>query len=149
MVYTYFYIQQRLISSSACDQYSVPHHIQPHVELVTPTLHFDAKIEPIRAPIRKRDGNQPVEGTSRNLGQPGAGNSPVTTGKISKILNELENCDSQITLDCLRTLYSVVYKPVATKKNSFGIGQLAQYLAINSLANTLYSGIYPTSFSPK
>lgn len=106
---------------SACDQYSVPHHVKEHIELITPTLHFDAKIEPIKPPRRKRD-NVPVQGASRNIGQPGVGNSPKTTGKISNIIDQLENCDKQITPNCLRALYDVVYKPVSTKKNSYGIG---------------------------
>ena len=109
---------------SACDQYSVPNHIASHIELITPTLHFDVKIEPIQPPRIKRKrspDNVPVQGASRNIGQPGAGNSPKTTGKIKNIIGQLENCDEQITLDCLRALYDVVYKPIATSKNSYGI----------------------------
>lgn len=47
--------------------------------------------------------------------------SPKLTTKISTILNELENCDVQITPACLRALYGLVYVPVATNKNSLGI----------------------------
>lgn len=66
----------------------------------------------------------PVEGSARNVGKPGVGLNPITTGKVSKILGQLENCDSQITPDCLRALYEVVYKQVATEKNSYGIGNV-------------------------
>ncbi|KLO15522.1 subtilisin-like protein [Schizopora paradoxa] len=105
----------------ACDSYSVPHHVKEHIDLIIPTLHFDAKINAV-APKRmaKRD-SVPVEGAARNVGKPGVGLNPTTTGKVSKILGQLENCDSQITPDCLRALYEVVYKQVATEKNSYGI----------------------------
>lgn len=33
-----------------------------------------------------------------------------------------------ITLDCLRALYAIDYTPVATSKNSYGIGQFLFYL---------------------
>ena len=37
----------------------------------------------------------------------------------------LEHCDEQITLDCLRALYNISYTPVATDKNTFGIRESA------------------------
>lgn len=100
----------------------MPNHVKEHIEIVTPTLHFDVKIEPIR-PRRMKRSNEPVEGISRKLGQPGVGHQPSTTGKAKNLANELANCDEQITPDCLRALYNIVYKPVSTKKNSYGIGE--------------------------
>jgi len=40
---------------------------------------------------------------------------------LKGILGDLATCDQAITPDCLRALYKVEYKPVATKKNSYGI----------------------------
>jgi tripeptidyl-peptidase-1 len=34
-----------------------------------------------------------------------------------------QGCDEYITPNCLRALYGLFYKPVATDKNSYGIGQ--------------------------
>lgn len=45
-----------------------------------------------------------------------------TLAKDVTIGPSLENCDTNITPDCLRALYSVNYTPVATDRNSFGIG---------------------------
>lgn len=106
-------------NASACDMYSVPSHIREHIDLITPTLHFDAALAPIKGQRVKRDQ---VDGAARNVGQPGVGFGPKTTGKISNIISQLETCDQIITPDCLRALYEVVYKPVATEKNSYGIG---------------------------
>ncbi|OJT01787.1 Aorsin [Trametes pubescens] len=89
--------------------YHLPEHVAKHVEIVTPTLHFDAK-------VKKRSG------VKSKLGTPGSGPvTPKTTGKIQTLFNELKNCDEQITPICLRALYDFVYIPLATKKNSIGI----------------------------
>lgn len=50
---------------------------------------------------------------------------PKTNGKKVTAVPQagVANCDEMITLDCLRALYSIDYTPVATDKNSFGIGE--------------------------
>ena len=100
----------------ACDSYHLPEHVQPHVDFVTPTVHFDAK-------IFKRSGSGSTDGVGRSIGQPGSGAHPKTTGQIQTLLNELEACDQQITPICLRALYELVYEPLAASKNSYGIGK--------------------------
>ncbi|KAF7348487.1 Subtilisin-like protein [Mycena venus] len=96
----------------ACDAYHLPAHVVPHVEIVTPTIDFNA--------ILKRSGST---STHITVGQPGAGTvQPVLAGKIENIFHELDNCDKQITPACLRALYNFVYPfPLATKQNSYGI----------------------------
>ena len=96
--------------------YHLPEHVQPHIDLVTPSVHFDAK-------LTRRSGGESAA-SARSIGQPGAGAAPLkTAGKVSEVLGELEQCDEYITPICLRTLYGLFYEPVATDKNSFGIGQ--------------------------
>ncbi|KAI9066070.1 subtilisin-like protein [Trametes sanguinea] len=100
-----------------CEEaYHLPEHVSPHVELITPTLHFDAKV--------KRRSGVPVEKRSvkSKVGNPGSGPvSPKTTGTIKNIFNQLEHCDEQITPICLQALYTFAYIPLATHKNSIGI----------------------------
>ncbi|KAI0093145.1 subtilisin-like protein [Irpex rosettiformis] len=97
--------------------YHVPVHVAKHIELITPTVHFDAILNGRGSePLRKR------KLPNAHPGQPGFGPvSPVTVGTIKNIIDELENCDSHITPNCLRALYDFVYIPLATKKNSIGI----------------------------
>ncbi|KIJ15544.1 hypothetical protein PAXINDRAFT_62902, partial [Paxillus involutus ATCC 200175] len=77
----------------ACDSYHLPAHISPHVDFVTPTVHFDAKLN--------RRSTEPA----RTIGQPGAGSGPKTTGKLNGTpLGDLSTCNEYITLDCLRAL---------------------------------------------
>ncbi|KAG2122346.1 subtilisin-like protein [Suillus clintonianus] len=94
----------------ACDSYHLPEHVVPHVDFVTPTIHFDARIE-------KRNSQSRVP-----IGQPGqGGSSPKTTGQIDGILDQIEDCDKQITPICLRALYGLWYQPVSGNSNSYGI----------------------------
>ncbi|KAJ6571973.1 peptidase S8/S53 domain-containing protein [Mycena capillaripes] len=96
----------------ACDAYHLPAHVVPHIAIVTPSIDFNAVLS-------KRSGST---STHIPLGQPGAGTvNPKFAGKISTILHELENCDTQITPACLRALYGFLYTPVAASKNSYGI----------------------------
>lgn len=95
-----------------CHNYSVPAHIQQHVDLIKPTVHFNHRTGPNAH--RRRSGG---------LGRPAFGGGPkMSTGnRVVTINPTMANCDEFITLDCLRALYKINYTPVATHKNSFGI----------------------------
>jgi tripeptidyl-peptidase-1 len=96
----------------------LPEHVVPHVDLVTPTIDFSAV-------IGKRTGQNSEP--ARNVGQPGVGITPKKAGLVSNVKAEIATCDQQITPNCLRALYNLVYTPVATSRNSFGIGLLLKF----------------------
>jgi hypothetical protein len=87
----------------------------PHVDFVTPTIHFDAKLP-------KRSGNGQ---TLKSVGLPISGNGPKTTGIVLDIaqlnVTDLLNCDKRITPSCLRALYGFFYEPRVPWNNSYGI----------------------------
>ncbi|KAI0696743.1 subtilisin-like protein [Cytidiella melzeri] len=96
--------------------YHVPEHVSKHVELITPTVHFDAILNGRGFEMRKR------KLPASHPGTPGFGPvAPKNVGAIGNFIDELENCDSHITPNCLRVLYDFGYIPLATKKNSIGI----------------------------
>ena len=97
----------------ACESYHLPEHLVPHVDFVTPTVHFDAKLS-------KRSGSSQ---SLKSIGQPGFGIGPKTTGEVSSWTNQLSDCDTYITPSCLRALYGFYYEPVSSEKNSYGIGE--------------------------
>ncbi|KAJ7054441.1 subtilisin-like protein [Mycena amicta] len=101
----------------ACDQYHLPAHIAPHIQIVTPSIDFNAILSK-----RTDDSNSPFS-TLISIGQPGAGTvfPQYRTEAIDLILPGTENCASQITPTCLRALYNFNYVPVAADKNSYGI----------------------------
>jgi tripeptidyl-peptidase-1 len=88
----------------------VPEHISDHVEIITPTLHFNRRVPGDPARLRKR----------ANLGQP---SGPKIVSATIDVPFSLENCDEYITPECIRALYDFYYTPNATAKNSYGIGE--------------------------
>ncbi|KAJ7480634.1 subtilisin-like protein [Mycena latifolia] len=89
-----------------CHNYSVPAHVQEHVDLIKPTVQFNPHAVVPR--LKKRAVNHPVS----NLKTNGV--------KVNKDAT-LDTCDEIITPDCLRALYKLHYTPRETKKNTFGI----------------------------
>jgi len=102
----------------ACHSYSVPQHVRHHVDIITPTVHFDSRM---MQPGRLKRNAVPIQGAVKGVGNPSSGNGPKTDGSVIDIFKQLADCDQLITPDCLRALYEVVYIPVATHKNTFGI----------------------------
>ncbi|KAH9848040.1 subtilisin-like protein [Lenzites betulinus] len=83
----------------AChDRYHLPAHVSKHVDLITPTIHFDRMV--------KKRATETLS-AAKDIGK--------------GIADELENCDKVITLNCLRVLYDFVYTPISTSKNTIGI----------------------------
>ena len=91
----------------------MPEHVREHIDLIKPTVHFLHGL-PKPDQLQKRSFEHPT--SHARFG-------PKTNGKAVTITPNLENCDELITLDCLRALYSIDHTPVATDKNTFGIGE--------------------------
>ncbi|KAI9838619.1 MAG: hypothetical protein M1819_004933 [Sarea resinae] len=117
----------------ACDSYSVPEHVREHVDFITPTVHFDAKVN-IPKPgndLSKRQepidlaaiGSTVVPGTGSGISKPGSGSLPKPGRKIDMSANntDLSTCDQYITPDCLRALYQFGKGNSSSSKNSYGI----------------------------
>lgn len=98
-----------------CHNYSVPAHVQRHVDLIKPTVHFNHRAG---ADFERR--RLDTESLTDIVG------GPMVAGDASdaSIPTNLANCDKQITLACLRALYKIDYTPVSTDVNTFGIGTI-------------------------
>ncbi|KAF8444923.1 peptidase S8/S53 domain-containing protein [Boletus edulis BED1] len=117
----------------ACDAYHLPAHITPHVDFVTPSIHFDAK-------LTRRDSSEPA----RSIGQPGTGVGPKTSGKLeAPIPNDLSTCDQYITLDCLRALYGVEITVPSSKSNSYGIVEYTPQAYLQTDLNMFFGNFSP------
>lgn len=119
-----------------CDDYSVPEFVQPHVDIITPTVHFDTKIPQGRRmgkrdiPLEKRATptlaavGAPIESKAavHKITNPNGGYLPKKGADINiqSIITELENCDKFIVPDCLRALYLFPPNFAANSRNSFG-----------------------------
>jgi tripeptidyl-peptidase I len=99
----------------ACNAYHLPVHVSPHVEMVTPSIYFDTVLH------KGHFTSLPA----KKMGLPGIGITSKTTGKNFKMLfKDLQNCDKMMTPLCLRVLYGFFYQPLASDRNTFGIGQI-------------------------
>jgi tripeptidyl-peptidase I len=115
----------------ACDSYSVPEHVREHIDIILPTVNFDARILP-RSNLPRSNPNPTLTPAHK-----GAAVHPLvkTEGKQATGIGHgsLANCDQEITPDCLRALYNFHYTPVATDKNSYGIGTQSHLLVTESV----------------
>ena len=105
-----------------------------HVDIITPTLHFDPKI-PIApeewerknkraTPVTTAAAGHPVKThAALGIGAPGSGSLPKkgTNLNIKGLIDELKNCNVHITPNCLRALYKFLPGVSASPKNSYGI----------------------------
>ncbi|KAL8935586.1 MAG: hypothetical protein Q9216_005353 [Gyalolechia sp. 2 TL-2023] len=115
----------------SCSSYHVPEHVAPHVDFITPTVHFDAKIPQAvvkdvekRAPSTTAAAGHPVEtAAALGIGAPTSGSLPKKGAQINikSIIDELKNCNRFITPNCLRALYLFPPGFTANPQNSYGI----------------------------
>ena len=145
---TKFYLHKHSLTGKphvGCSEYSVPDYVQPHVDFITPTVHFDTKI-PQAKPLPKRELDdalleeraprpQPAVSSTAAAGVPVQSHAAVNvitnptngflpkkgaTLDIQSIITELENCNEFIVPDCLRALYLFPPNVAANSKNSYG-----------------------------
>ncbi|OIW31229.1 Pro-kumamolisin [Coniochaeta ligniaria NRRL 30616] len=117
----------------ACDKYHVPDHLVDHIDLITPTVHFDQRLGHDRTnkkvPLSEDQDNElrkrmlqrrqiPEHGI---LGSPNSGFGPKQGATITNALVSLAECDQMITPACLRALYATPPGTLAASNNTLGI----------------------------
>ncbi|KAH8810907.1 peptidase S8/S53 domain-containing protein [Xylogone sp. PMI_703] len=95
----------------ACDHYSVPREIRPHIDFITPTV-------TLHSPRQRRRRR-----TGPSIAQPLHPKPGLQSLEVSKLpaTDDLSNCDTAITPDCLRALYNIPRGTSAHPNNSLGI----------------------------
>ncbi|KAF3764746.1 subtilisin-like protein [Cryphonectria parasitica EP155] len=93
-------------SRLACDHYSLPEHIQEHVDFAMPTIQLEG-LQPVANAI-----------TSRDL------MTEITDGAVLGTYP----CGELVTIDCLRALYNFGPGNTSAAGNKMGIGEWADYL---------------------
>lgn len=91
----------------ACDEYSLPKHIQEHVDFAMPTIQLDG-MRPVANLFRGRDELMQEFSTGASIGS--------------------QSCGQLITIDCLRKLYNFPALNTSAEGNEMGIGEWADYL---------------------
>ena len=128
----------------ACEDYSVPQDVSEHIDLIMPTVHFDTKI--ITNPEqRRKKRNIPASlqpGNPSNAWLPKKGKTikgPGAAPDIAPQPFDLSTCNTQITPDCLRALYSFPNGTLA--KSSYGIVEYTPQAYLQSDLNLFYSNL--------
>jgi tripeptidyl-peptidase-1 len=83
----------------ACEDYSLPPHIQEHIDFITPTVHFDAIV---KTKTKRRD----LQGRSMKVKPFPIAKPGPEVGQAAAVVYNLANCYKYITPDCLRALYN-------------------------------------------
>jgi tripeptidyl-peptidase I len=107
----------------ACDEYRIPTHLKEHIDLITPTVHFDARIFPGKEKRGLRE-REVIPGVFKGVGGPGSGSLPKGgwhPRPHKNLSSDLSMCDEYITPDCLRALYEFPVNNQANPNNSYGI----------------------------
>ncbi|GJC97441.1 pro-kumamolisin [Colletotrichum higginsianum] len=131
----------------ACDKYHVPEHLVEHIDMITPSVHFDQRIgaqrkntqhdleehhveELKKRQLKKRaflaeQGAVAVTATGGKSaaiqGSPDSGFGPKQGAVVMNALMNLEQCDAMITPDCLRALYATPPGSLKSSNNTLGI----------------------------
>ncbi|KAM3086466.1 hypothetical protein ACMFMF_000415 [Clarireedia jacksonii] len=140
----------------ACEDYSVPESIREHIDFITPTVHFDAKVV---GPKQKRGLNELQKravarrqstqlGAGHAIGGPNDKSLPKQGAKLSPAqvklsTDALSTCNTAITPDCLRALYDLPTDYAVAPGNSYGI---VEYTPQAYLPNDL--DVFFSNFSP-
>ena len=117
---------------AACTEYFVPPNIRPHIDFITPTVHFDTKISSSKRQGQQKSGRAlykaaidvPVEAeVAFKVGSSKSG-SHLKKGPevaIDLVNDDLAECHTRITPQCLRELYQFGPGISANPQNSYGI----------------------------
>jgi tripeptidyl-peptidase-1 len=115
---------------TACESYTVPEHITKHIDIILPTVNFDANLRRPPPPppahlVPREIGSlkHKMHSFAQTNGKKIDVKTLVAMTKNDDSPPDLSMCDQVITPDCLRALYNFSYTPVATDRNSYGIGE--------------------------
>lgn len=119
----------------ACDKYHIPEHLIEHIDIVTPTVHFDQQIGHDRKNSYQELTEDNVEELKKRserlkkreipftgiVGSPTDASNPKQGADVENAMMDLKQCDTMITPECLRALYKIPQNTLAASNNSLGI----------------------------
>ncbi|KAG4417406.1 hypothetical protein IFR04_009475 [Cadophora malorum] len=131
----------------ACKHYSIPGHLTDHIDIVTPTVHFDMQLGNPRRnirhetllppPIRQLNKRQAVP-PHGILGSPSDASNPKQGAVVSNALMSLENCDTMITPACLQALYNMPPGSTSMRNNTLGVTEFTPQAFLQSDLNMFF-----------
>lgn len=136
----------------ATEHYSIPTHLQPHIDIITPTVHFDARLGTSRSNHRQdlsetqsSDLNKRTLDTTSRLGSANDASNPKQGITVVNAMASLANCDTMITPDCLRALYNIPSGTLSSAANPLGIVEYTPQAFLQSDLNMFFDSFLPAS----
>lgn len=134
----------------ACTEYHIPAHVRPHVDFITPTVHFAVKVSRPkeaytrkfkRADLKAAIGVPVAANAALHPGSPISGSLPKPGAQldVSTTLGGLGECGTYITPDCLRALYEFPAGVSANPQNSFGIVEYTPQIYLQTDLDLFFS----------
>lgn len=115
----------------ACNHYSIPTHLTEHIDIVTPTVHFDKRLGSPRKLRRHEELPHPLRELNKKkreiqqphgiVGSPLDASNPKQGAAVNNALMTLDTCDSMITPACLRALYDAPAGSTQVANNTIGV----------------------------
>ena len=141
----WLYMHETGVPQIACEGYHVPEHVSKHIDFVTPTIHFDAKLKPPVGSddddfLRKRD----VKGAGTSIGRPGSGSLPKK-GRTLNLATDVihpdatDTCNQYIVPSCLRALYQIPAVSTSRVTNPYGVVAYTPQEYVQSDLTTFFS----------
>ncbi|KAK2059366.1 aorsin [Colletotrichum caudatum] len=159
------YKHERGHTHIACDKYHVPEHLVEHIDMITPTVHFDQRIGQQREnnkhelqehqveELKKRQHSkrQAFEGlgvhsdgkSAAIQGDPDSSFAPKQGAFVSNALMDLTQCDTMITPACLRALYATPPGDLKASNNTLGIVEYTPQAFLQSDLNMYFDEFEP------
>ncbi|KAI6713018.1 protease S8 tripeptidyl peptidase I (secreted protein) [Marssonina coronariae] len=122
------------------DKYHVPEHLSSHIDYITPGIKL--------SPVVKRTSKRNFKRASHSFHAPAhvsvsaEKNAKAISAAAAALPPALQNCNTNMSPDCIRALYSIPANPVAVDGNSLGLYQQGSYFAKTDL-NLFYAKYAP------
>lgn len=160
MLKTEYHVYRHTASSGArhvaCEKYHVPEHLTEHIDIITPSVHFDhflgqgRKSSHKEVPgeameeLRKRSADLAKRQTpSGILGSPLDGSNPKQGQDVENAMMTLDQCDTMITPGCLRALYNIPQGSQASSNNTLGIVEYTPQAFLQSDLDMFFKEFMP------
>ncbi|TDL20636.1 subtilisin-like protein [Rickenella mellea] len=127
-----------------CHEYSIPEHMRDHIDIIKPTVHLTGRIAN-PSQLRKRQ----IKDSNHRLGSVNSGNGPKTNGQKPSTTLTLADCDQFITPVCLQALYNIHYRPLSTKRNTFGIVEFTPQAFLQPDLDMFFKNFSPSQVGQK
>ncbi|CAJ2503639.1 Uu.00g110330.m01.CDS01 [Anthostomella pinea] len=132
----------------ACEDYSLPENLRQHVDFITPTVHFDVKVnrsnakralDPHGSEILNRHISESKARKAADLYRRGINVNETSTDNAT----ELAHCDTLMVPDCLRALYGIPADVPVAANNSYGIVEYSPQAYLQADLDAFFKSFAP------